>query len=833
METFLKQLATQEPVWIGRGQCIEQYGTGEAYMPVLEALGRLCREAERERLIALLRQYAPTWLLQMPALLSEAERESLQRQVQGTTHERMLREMAEVIETITAERPLVLWLEDLHWSDYSTLELLAVLARRQEPARLLVLGTYRPEDVMGQEQPLQSVKQEMHLHGRCAELPLKFLSAAAVEEYLTRRLETSVVPQELVQLVHQRTEGNPLFMVNVVNELLGQGLITYRDGQWALSSEIGEIMVPAGLRQFIEQQTVRIRPEDREVLEAASVVGLEFSAATVAAGIEAEEQVVEKRCEALARRGQFLHTRGSAEWPDGTVSTRYGFIHALYQEVLYQQITAGRRMRLHGQIGAREEAGYGAQARQIAAELAVHFEHGRDYGRAVQYRRRAAENVLGRSAHQEAISHLSQGLKLLSTLPDSPDRTHQELRLQIMLGASLSATKGYTAPELERIYARAQELCQRVGETPQLVPVLLGLWAFYQVRGELHKARELGERRLHLAQTIGHPFLLLASHVTLGMTLFYQGEFVRAKAHWEKGAECYQLDQRPAPTFYSAEDPWVTCLAYFAWTLGLLGYPDQALQSSREALSSAQELSQPFSLALALDHASALHQLRREAGGVQERTEASVALAKDQGYPFWIAGGSVMRGWALSQQRRSEEGIAQIQAGLAALRAMGAELGRPYCLVLLAEAYEQAGQAAAGLRSIEEGLKTAHDTGERYYEAELYRLKGELILNDERGTRNDERRKKTTTLPSVHHSSFIIHRFAEAEECFKTALDIARRQQAKLFELRAVMSLSRLWQKQGKKAQARQMLAEILDWFTEGFDTADLKEAKALLYALS
>jgi predicted ATPase len=229
-------------------------------------------------------------------------------------------------------------------------------------------------------------------------------------------------------------------MVNVVHDLVVQGLIAQRDGQWELRQEIGEIKVPFGLRQFIEQQAVRGRPEDREVLEAASVAGIEFSTATLSAALREEIEAVEKRCEGLVRRGQFLRRRGIAEWPDGTVAAQYGFIHALYQEVLYEQITAGRRVRLHGQIGAREEAGYGAQAREIAAELAVHFERGRDYHRAVQYRHQAAENAFGRSAHQEAINHLTQGLKRLSMLPDSPDRTHQELRLQTMLGASLIAT---------------------------------------------------------------------------------------------------------------------------------------------------------------------------------------------------------------------------------------------------------------------------------------------------------------------------------------------------------------------------------------------------------
>jgi predicted ATPase len=295
-------------VWLGRGQCIEQYGAGEPYMPLLEALGRLCREPGGGRLIALLHQHAPTWLVQLPTLLTASELEALQRKVQGATRERMLREMAEAIDAITAERPLILWLEDLHWSDVSTLELLALLARRREPARLLVLGTYRPVDVIVTEHRLRTMKQELQLHGQCQELAVQLLTEEAVGAYLAVRVPGGTYSNApLLRLAHeiyQRTEGNPLFMVNVVDELLAQGKLD--------SAEV-EVSTPATIRQMIGQQVERLSAEEQRVIEAASVAGVEFSAAAVAAGMEATVDEVEQRCAALARRGQFLQTKGTAD----------------------------------------------------------------------------------------------------------------------------------------------------------------------------------------------------------------------------------------------------------------------------------------------------------------------------------------------------------------------------------------------------------------------------------------------------------------------------------------------------------------------------------------
>ena len=366
--------------------------------------------ADKE-VVALLGQQAPTWLVQMPGLVRAADLETLKRRIVGATRERMLRELAEALELLTAQQPLVLVLEDLHWSDPSTLDLLAVLARRREPARLLLIGTYRPPEVLRRAHPLHTVTQELQLHGHCVELPLTLLSEDAVAAYLASRLPGLQLVDRLARLVHQRTEGNPLFMVTLVESWLTQGVLLEQDGAWALPAGVEALQdsVPDSLRQMIDRQLDWLSAEEQRVLEAASVAGAEFSAAAVAAGLAQEAERVDDWCTSLARRGQFLRASGEQTWPDGTVAGCYRFVHALYQQVLYQRVSAAQRVRLHQRIGARLEAGHGAQAGDIAAELAMHFERGRDYQRAVQYLRQAGQRSMERSAYVEAVAHLHQG----------------------------------------------------------------------------------------------------------------------------------------------------------------------------------------------------------------------------------------------------------------------------------------------------------------------------------------------------------------------------------------------------------------------------------------
>ena len=441
--------------------------------------------------------------------------------------------------------------------------------------------------------------------------------------------------------------------------------------------------------------------------------------------------------------------------------------------------------------------------------LAHHYTEAGCAAQAVGYWQRAGQRAIQRSANVEAIAHLRQGIALLTTLPDTPERVQAELTFQTTLGPALMATRGYAAPEVAATYHRARELCQQAGDTAELFPVLWGLWLLYQGRAEQETAREFGEQCLSLARRLDDPALLLEAHLALGISWFLLGQLSQAHAHLEQGMHLYDPHQHHALAFrYGNFDPGVGCLVFAGCTLWLLGYPDQALARVNEALTLAQHLEHPYALARGLYWTALLHQLRREWQMVSERAETAITVATAQQMALVLAVGPIMRGWALAMQGQGAEGLTQLRQGLDAYRATGTAFQRPHFLSMLAEVHLSLGQPEAGLTALREALALVETTGEHYYEAELHRLQGELLLQH--------------AAPEVSH----------AETCFQQALAIARRQEAKSLELRAAMSLSRLWQQQGKRAEACELLAPIYGWFTEGFDTADLQDAKALLEAL-
>jgi predicted ATPase/DNA-binding winged helix-turn-helix (wHTH) protein len=810
VDTFVAQVLPADVVWIGRGQCIEQYGAGEAYLPLLEALGQLGRGPDGPGLVELLRQQAPHWLLQMPALLSSAEQEAIQRRCADTTRARMLRELAEAIETLTTERLLVLVLEDLHWSDDATLDWLALVARRRGVARLLVLGTYRPADALTRVHPVHTVVQELQRQGQATVLSLTYLAETDVAAYLAQRFGTVRFPAELVSLLHQHTTGNPFFLVTAVEELIGQQVLVPLAEGWTLSGKLGTVGIPESVRQLIEQQLARLSTEAGEILVAASVAGREFAAAAVAASLGQTTEQIEACCDMLARRGQFIRPQGVTIWPDGTVTARYGFIHDLYHEVLYTRIPASRLVRWHRQIGARLEAGYGPRAREMAAELAMHFARGRDAPRAVVYLHHAADKALRRYANREAIDHLTQALAWLKTLPHAPEHLQQELALLTALGPALVAVQGYGSLDVEHTYLRARELCQQTGDALQLSQVLWGLATCYLVRAEHQTARDLGEQLLALAQRQQDTGLLCVGHFALGAALYCLGAFAPAHEHLAQSIALDDPQQSQTHPFLFGMDVGVFCRSWAAHALWHLGYPDQARMMSDTALARARVLAHPFSLALALNYAAICHQFCREERATSERAAAATVLCREHGFGYYLAWGPILQGWVGVAQGQGEAGITQMQDGLAAFQATGGKVRLPYYLALLAEACRHTGQNAAGLTLIADALAQAAATGEGWWQAELYRLQGELLVH-EGGT----------------------HAVREAEECVRLALTVARRQQAKSLELRVAMSLARLWQRQGRRSAAYGLLAPMYNWFTEGFDTPDLQEAKALLEELA
>jgi DNA-binding winged helix-turn-helix (wHTH) protein/predicted ATPase len=818
VDAFVAQVIREPDLWLARGQCIESYGAGEAYLPVLEALGQLCRGPDRVRLVAWLAQHAPTWLVQMPALLAADALEATQRRVVGATRERMLRELTEALDALTTERTLVLVLEDLHWSDAATLDLVGALARRRTPARLLLLATYRPVDVIVRVHPLHTLKLDLTLHRQCQELPLQLLSAADVAQYLALRFGVGVCPAALAQALHRRTDGHPLFLVTVVDALVQQGLL--HEGGGAPAGDGGlaavETMVPESLQQMIAQQLERLSAEQQRALDAASVAGVVFSAAAVAAGVEGPLEAVEEQCAGLARQGRFLEADGIEAWPDATVAGRYRFRHALGQAVVYARLTAPRAMRLHRQIGTCLEAAYGPQAQAYATALADHFVRGHDDQRAVTYLRQAGENALRRWAYTEAIAHLTRGLEVLQRWPESTARVQHELDTQLLLASALVATGGFAAPEVGRAYLRAQKLCAQLGEPPQHFAVLRGLRRVYFARGEVAMMKAVAEEQLRLAEQSAEPLLLAESRTAVGLAAAYHGDLAAARAYLEQGMALYGGGQPEASGFTVGVDPAITCGTHMAIVLWMLGSPAQAVQQAQQAHRRAERLSHPFSLAYSLDHLALLHALCGDWRAVQERAQALGALSTAQGFRYFEAHAKLLTGRALAAQGETAPGLAQMQQGLAVIRASGQIAGMVLTLSLLAEVYALDGQPEAGLEVLAAALDLVHTRELRLCEAEVYRLRGTLLLAPP---------SPGQTPPAA--------RAEEAAACFEQALALARQRQAGAWELRAATSLARLWQQQGRPEAARALLAPVYGGFTQGFNTADLRQAKALLDGLS
>ncbi len=816
VQVLTEQAAAEPQAWLTPCQCSPYYQNSALY-PMIDLLERVVLrfeagespEQKLRKLEGLLVQYGlplaeavPLFaaLLSLPLTADYAPLQlSPEQQKQRTLHA-----LLTVLLHIAAQQPVLFVMEDLHWVDPSTLEFLSLLVDQGPTARILTLLTFRPDF-----SPPWTGRSHL------TQVTLPRLPRRQVAEMTGRVAHGKALPPEVVEQVVGKTDGVPLFVEELTKMVLESGLLQEREDRYELTGPLPPLAIPATLHDSLMARLDRLAAV-KAMAQLGATLGREFSYALLQAISPWDEGTLQRGLHQLVE-AEFLYQRGLP--PQAT----YLFKHALIQETAYQSLLRSTRQQHHQRIAQVLEERFPELCETQPELLAHHYTEAGLLAQAISYWQRAGQRAIERSAPLEAIAHLSKGLEVLGTLSDTPERAQQELGLQIALGQAWMASRGQGVPEVERAYTRARELCRQVGESPELFPVLWGLWRFYLVRAEYQTARELAEQCLSLAQRDHDPALLLVAHHALGITVYFLGEVTLARAHLEQGMALYDLQQHQHLAFRYGMDLGVWCLSYGAWPLWLLGYPEQALQRSQEALTLARQLAHPLSLAAALSYAAIVHYFRREWHAAQEQAEAGMALSSERGFPQFFAVGMMTRGWALALQGQGEEGIAQLHQGLAAFRAAGAELDRPRSLTLLVEAYGKRGQIEEGLTILAEALATAHNTGERWWEAELHRLQGELLLqsNVQGPMSNVEKMALGTHSPA-----------REAESCFQQALAIARQQQAKSLELRAATSLSRLWQQQGKRAEARELLTSIYGWFTEGFDTADLQEAKGLLAAL-
>jgi class 3 adenylate cyclase/predicted ATPase len=795
---FFEFKATSQSGWIVLETFSVSHGKASAYLPVIDLLRNYfditAADDERKRRekvagkIAILDRSLEDTLPYLFSLLGIVEGDDPLAQMDGQIRKRRtLEAIKRILLRESLNQALMVIFEDLHWIDEQTQELLNLLANSIGTAKFLLLVNYRPE-----------YRHEWGHKTYYTQLRLDPLGKESADEMLTALLGDGKDLVPLKPLIIERTEGTPFFMEEMVQALFEEGVLQ-RNGEVKLVKSMNAVKVPATVQAILASRIDRLPPDEKELLQTLAVTGREFALSLVRGVVDGADDHLERMLADLQMM-EFIYEQPA------TGDIEYMFKHALTQEVAYNSLLIERRKLLHERAGYALESMFVGQLEDHLDELAHHYSRSDNVEKAVEYLGRAGQQALQRSAYADAIDRLTAAINLLQRLPDSPERIQRELLFQLPLGPALYAVKGYAAPETERAYTRARELSERLGDPPELFPALFGLWALHVVRSELRKAYELAEQLLRRAQGTQDSALLLYAHLALGETLYWLGDLLPAREHFEMAMSLYDPERHRLLTFrYLGIDAGVYCSSFAAHTLWLLGYPDQAIKRGNEALALAQALSHPVSLGFAGGCVTILHQFRREAPAAQETAERMTALSAIDDLAF----GTSVRGWAIAEQGRHEEGIAQIQEGLAAHRRTGGELTRPYLLCLLAEAYREASRLDEGLNALTEALAAADENEIRFYEAETHRLKGELLL------RQDDSNAE------------------EAQNSFVCAIEIARKQSGKSLELRATVSLARLLDKQGKRDEARTMLAEIYGWFTEGFDTADLKEAKALLDELS
>jgi class 3 adenylate cyclase/predicted ATPase len=693
--------------------------------------------------------------------------------------------------TSEAERQpvLVAW-EDLYWADPTTLEVLGLALEQAPTVPMLHVLTYR-----------QGFSPSWLPRSHMTPLVLNRLERPQVEALITQRAGGKTLPLEVVQYIVAKTDGVPLYVEELTKMLLASPLLRAEESQYMLTGPLRTAAIPDTLQDALMARLDQLQ-RAKAVAQLGAVLGREFPYELLAAIAPQDEDTLQAGLVQLVA-AELLYQRGRPP------RARYSFKHALIRDAAYASLLKSTRQQVHQQVAQVLEARFPTLVETQPELVAQHYTAAGCTEQAVVYWQRAGQHASERSAHLEAINHFTTGIELLQTLPGTPEHTQHALTLHIALGGALLITKGQAAAEVEQAYTQARALCQQVGETPELVSVLFGLWRYYLGRPQLHTARELGDTLLRLAQRAHDPALAVIAHYALGVAWFWLGALPTARQHLEAGIARYMPDQRHAPVFRIGQDVGVACQANAARTLWLLGYPAQALGHLHEALACAHELSHPYSLAFAWCVAAFVFQFCRDVPAVHKQAEACVALATAQGFPQWAAMGRSLRGWALAMQGQGEEGLARVRQEIVAYRATGTTLAVPYFYSLLADVCDHLGHLEDGLQALAEAHTLVEQREDRWWEAEIARLRGVLLLRQ----------------PGTSQ--------AEAETWLRQALEVARHQEAKSLELRAAMSLARLWQQQGKPAAARELLAPIYSWFTEGFDTADLQEAKVLLEALS
>jgi DNA-binding winged helix-turn-helix (wHTH) protein/tetratricopeptide (TPR) repeat protein len=779
------------------GQCVEQYGAGEPLMPVLEALTVLCRRDAS--LVELIRAVAPTWLVQLPWLSTPAEREALRRELNGSGQARMLREMGELLDRYTENRPLLLVTEDLHWSDRATVQLIDYMARRRGGARLLWLASFRLTEIIAADHPLRAVRHELRLHGLCEEIVLDTFSEGEVAEYLAKRLPALATDEKFVRALHGLTDGLPLFVADVVNDLIGHGELGVAGGSSALR-RVRSMALPETLTGIIERYIRQLTPDQRALLDVASVCGVQFRLGTVARVLERDVASLAEICVELARRQRWLTEVPLAQ--DGALADAgYAFRHELYRKVLYERIGAPARAELHRKIALALERERAEGGKVSSAELAFHFELGREPMSALRYYAEAAESALLHFSPSETMSLTERALALLPAAEASDARVALEVTLATLRGTAAVQLLGTGSTEAKHAYERATSLLHGASH-PLRALCLHGLGLVLCLRGELDEAYALAQRTEAFAAQTRDGVVLLCACFVHGMVDHLRGRPRTAREWLERGAAAAEGLDETAPAAVFTADPGVIVLGLLATELLHLGLADQGRSRLEQAHARARALRQPGPQVAVLWVDALFHVLMGDPGRVAEACARLREVIEKYALPQGRAAELWFRGWAEAQLGDPRAGHRLIREGYDRAVGLGIRGWGSEILGYAAEALVRAGDWPAARRELDEAMQCAEATGEGKYRTQLLVLEGRIA--DALGEAQ------------------------RARESMQQAVAEARAREAVWLLLLALLALC---ERDGSTAGDRAALRDVVEQLTEGLDTPPVARARALLEA--
>ena len=817
VEEFLQELELSgKSHLVGRGRCSERLAESEAYLPFLEALDDLLRTDGDGKVKRTLKSLALTWYQGISHSIAETGERAI-------SQERMKRELIAFLQELTRHHSLVLFFDDLHWADDSTIDMLAYISRPLQSIRMLIIATYRPTEMHLSQHPFLALKLDLMGRNLCKELQVEYLTVADIDRYAGMVFSAHAFPEDFARVIHERTEGNALFMSDLLHYLKSREVIRKEGESWVITKPLSEVErnLPESVRSIVQRKIGQLEEEDRRLLTAASIQGFDFDSASVARVVQIDPADVEERLDRLERIHSVVRMVEEKQFPDGTLTLHYQFVHVLYQNALYASILPTRKRQLSRKMAEALEGFYRDRSSDIASNLAFLFEISHDFGQAASYLILAVRNALNVFAYKQAAALSQHALKLLQMLPPSDERTRKEFQAHMFLGSALvTLTGGSSTPEVEEAYSRALELAESLHDDDCVFTGLYGLWMVYILRADYDRTLEVAKRLFPLAERAQDPSLLVIAYSALGYVKPLVGDFAGAVKDLE------EVFRRQTPGMQATGfarfnvEPKTGSTASAAVAYWALGFPDKAQRLMREAREATKQVKHPVTVAGVMTWSAGLALDIEDYPAAKQLAEEALAYAKSHGIVQSIGHSRLCYGAALAALGDIKNGVAEIRSAIQIHDSIGCALGRSLMLLTIAEALGATGDLPQATATLGQARAFAKQTNELYRAPEFDRIQANLLL-------------LSLGRLELLHTTDEEKRIIEASEShFRASLEIARAHQARSFELKTALDFSRLLQMQGKVAQGREVVDSVLSGFTEGFDTPMLARAHRALSTL-